>query len=63
LIAIGYGIVAPAVPVFARSFDVGVAAASAVVSAFGALRIAFAPLGGRMLGRMGELPVFCAHPS
>ncbi|QYN40146.1 MFS transporter [Pseudonocardia sp. DSM 110487] len=59
LIAIGYGIVAPAVPVFSRSFDVGVAAASGVVSAFAVMRLAFAPLGGRMLGRMGELPVFC----
>jgi DHA1 family tetracycline resistance protein-like MFS transporter len=59
VIAIGYGIVAPAVPVFARSFDVGVTAASAVVSAFAVMRLAFAPFSGRMLGRMGELPVFC----
>lgn len=59
VIAIGYGIVAPAVPVFARTFDVGVTAASAVVSAFAVFRLAFAPVSGRMLGRAGVLPVFC----
>jgi MFS transporter, DHA1 family, tetracycline resistance protein len=59
VIALGYGVAAPAVPVFARSFDVGIAAASAVVSAFAVMRIAFAPFSGRLLGRLGELPVFC----
>ena len=32
LVAIGYGIVAPTLPTYARSFGVGVAAASAVVA-------------------------------
>ena len=59
MIAIGYGVVAPALPVFARSFDVSVAAASAVVSAFAVARVLFAPVSGRLVGRMGELPVFC----
>jgi MFS transporter, DHA1 family, tetracycline resistance protein len=59
LVAVGYGIVAPALPVFARSFDVGVTAASAVVSAFAVMRLAFAPFSGRMPRRLGELPVFC----
>jgi len=59
MIAIGYGVVAPALPVFARSFDVSVAAASAVVSAFAVARVLFAPVSGRMVGRWGELPVFC----
>jgi DHA1 family tetracycline resistance protein-like MFS transporter len=58
MIAIGYGVVAPALPVFARSFDVSVVAASAVVSAFAVARVLFAPVGGRMVGRVGELPVF-----
>jgi MFS transporter, DHA1 family, tetracycline resistance protein len=60
VVAVGYGIAAPALPAFARSFDVGVAAASAVISAFAVVRIAFAPLSGRLVGRLGELPVFCA---
>ena len=59
MIAIGYGVVAPALPVFARSFDVSVAAASAVVSAFAVARVLFAPVSGRLVGRTGELPVFC----
>ena len=34
LIAIGYGLVAPTLPVFVRSFDVGITAASLVISVF-----------------------------
>jgi DHA1 family tetracycline resistance protein-like MFS transporter len=59
MIAIGYGVVAPALPAFARSFDVGVTAASAIVSAFAVARVVFAPISGRIVGPMGELPVFC----
>lgn len=60
VVALGYGIAAPALPILARSFDVGVSAASAVVSVFALVRIAFAPLSGRMVGRLGELRVFGA---
>jgi MFS family permease len=59
MIAIGYGVVAPALPAFARSFDVGVLAASAIVSAFAVARVVFAPISGRIVGPLGELPVFC----
>jgi MFS family permease len=59
VVAVGYGIIAPALPAFARSFDVGVAAASAVISAFAVFRLVFAPLSGRLVGRLGELRVFC----
>lgn len=58
VIAIGYGLVAPALPVFARSFDVGVTAASFVVSAFAVFRLVFAQASGRLVGRFGELPVY-----
>ena len=58
VIAIGYGLVAPALPAFARSFDVGFTAASAVVSAFALFRLAFAPLSGRLVGRIGELRTY-----
>src|SRR5690242_19443309 len=60
MIAVGYGLVAPVLPTFARSFDVSVTAASAVVSAFAVARVACAPLGGRLVGRFGELLVFGA---
>lgn len=57
-IAIGFGLVAPALPQFARSFGVGVAAASFIVSAFALMRLLFAPLGGRLVQRLGERPVY-----
>ncbi|WP_265446433.1 MFS transporter [Flexivirga meconopsidis] len=58
VIALGYGVVAPALPEFARSFDVGVTAASAVVSAFAVMRLVFAPTSGRLVRKLGEQPVY-----
>lgn len=58
VIAIGFGIVSPVLPAYARSFDVGVAAASVVVSAFAFLRLVFAPAGGVLVSRLGERPVY-----
>ncbi|MGZ4531916.1 MAG: MFS transporter [Mycobacteriaceae bacterium] len=58
VVAIGFGIVAPALPAFARSFDVGVTAASVVISAFAFMRLAFAPVSGRLVQRLGEQPVY-----
>lgn len=60
LIAIGYGLVAPTLPVFVRSFDVGITAASLVISVFALSRLVFAPISGRFVGRFGELPTFSA---
>lgn len=60
IVAIGYGIVAPALPAFARSFDVSITAASAVVSAFAVFRLVFAPVSGWMVGRGQELRVLSA---
>jgi MFS transporter, DHA1 family, tetracycline resistance protein len=58
MIAIGYGIVAPTLPVFVRSFDVGITAASLVISVFALSRLLFAPVSGRIVGRFGELPAY-----
>lgn len=58
VIALGYGVVAPALPEFARSFNVGITAASAVVSAFAIMRLAFAPSSGRLVRTLGERPVY-----
>lgn len=58
VIAIGYGLVSPVLPAYARSFDVGVAAASVVVSAFAFFRLVFAPAGGALVARLGERPVY-----
>ena len=53
-VALGFGLVAPALPLFARQFGVGKAAAAAVISTFAFLRIAFAFPAGRLIDRLGE---------
>ena len=58
VIAVGYGLISPVLPAYARSFDVGVAAASVIVSAFAFFRLLFAPAGGVLVGRLGERPVY-----
>lgn len=60
VIAIGFGIVSPVLPAYARSFDVGVAAASVIVSAFAFFRLVFAPAGGVLVEKLGERPVYLA---
>ena len=58
VIAVGFGLITPVLPQFARSFDVSVAAASVIVSAFAFFRLLFAPAGGSLVTRMGERPVY-----
>lgn len=58
VIAIGFGILAPALPTFARSFDVSITAVSVVISAFAFMRLVFAPTSGRLVTRLGERPVY-----
>ncbi|MEJ6490123.1 MFS transporter [Leucobacter sp. USCH14] len=53
-VALGYGVVAPAIPQFALEFDVSNFAASAIVSAFALMRLVSAPLAGWVVGRLGE---------
>lgn len=60
IIALGFGLVAPVLPQYAQSFDVGVAAASAIVTAFGVSRLAFAPATGPLMVRFGERWVYIA---
>lgn len=60
LIAIGFGLVAPTLPVFVRTFDVGITAAGLVVSVFALARLVFAPSSGWLVTRLGELRVFNA---
>ncbi|MGP4019113.1 MFS transporter [Saccharopolyspora sp. 5N708] len=58
IVAIGMGIVAPALPTFAASFDVGVTAASFVISAFAMMRLSFAPVSGRLVSRFSERSIY-----
>ncbi|MEU4836781.1 MFS transporter [Nocardia testacea] len=57
-IAMGFGLVSPVLPQFALSFGVGVAAASAIVSAFAAMRLLFAPVSGRLVQLLGERRIY-----
>lgn len=58
VIAVGYGLIAPVLPSFARSFDVGVSGASVVISAFALFRLLFAPASGALVTRLGERVVY-----
>ena len=53
-VALGFGIVAPAVPLFALEFGVGTTAAGAVVSAFALMRLVSGLASGRLVDRVGE---------
>jgi MFS family permease len=53
-VALGFGIVAPAVPLFALEFGVGTTAAGAVVSAFALMRLVSGLGAGRLVDRVGE---------
>lgn len=53
-VALGYGVVAPAIPQFALEFGVTNFAASAIVSAFAFMRLVSAPLAGWAISRFGE---------
>jgi len=59
-VAAGFGFVAPAIPLFARSFGVSRAAAAAVVSAFALMRLASALGVGKLVNRIGERVVLGA---
>lgn len=53
-VALGYGVVAPAIPQFALEFGVSTFAASAIVSAFAGMRLVSAPLAGWVVSKFGE---------
>ena len=59
-VAVGFGIVAPAIPVFARHFGVGETAAGLVISAFAFMRFVSALAGGFLVERFGERAILTA---
>ncbi len=59
-VALGFGIVAPAIPAFARQFGVSVAAAASVISVFALMRVVGALPAGRLVDRFGEPGVMAA---
>jgi DHA1 family multidrug resistance protein-like MFS transporter len=59
-VALGFGIVAPAIPLFAKAFGVSNFAAGAVISVFALVRFASAPVAGRLVNRLGERVVLAS---
>jgi MFS family permease len=59
-VALGFGIVAPAIPAFACHFGVSTAAAASVISVFALMRVAAALPVGRLVDRFGEPGVMAA---
>ena len=53
-VAVGFGVLVPVLPVFARSFGVGNFEVGAVVSAFALLRLVCSPFCGRLINLFGE---------
>lgn len=58
VIALGYGLIAPALPIFATTFGVSAAAAALVVSSFAMMRLMFAPASGRLVTVLGERKIY-----
>ncbi|MBA8794555.1 MFS family permease [Friedmanniella endophytica] len=53
-VAVGFGVVVPVLPVFARSFGVDNFAVGAVISAFALMRLCASPFVGRLIRAWGE---------
>jgi MFS family permease len=60
VVALGFGVVAPAIPLFARSYGVGTTAVGLAISAFAFFRFVCAFASGSLVERVGERAVLAA---
>ena len=58
VVALGYGVVAPVLPQYARHFGVSIAAATFVITAFAVMRLVGAPPAGFLVQRLGERKIY-----
>jgi MFS family permease len=58
VVALGYGVVAPVLPQYARHFGVSISAATFVITAFAVMRLVGAPPAGFLVQRLGERRVY-----
>ena len=58
VIALGYGVVSPVLPQYARNFGVSISAATFVITAFALMRLCFAPASGLLIQRLGERRIY-----
>jgi MFS family permease len=54
MVALGYGVISPAMPSFARTFGVSISAVTFLVTVFSLSRLCFAPISGLLVQRQGE---------
>jgi MFS transporter, ACDE family, multidrug resistance protein len=58
--ALGYGVVSPVLPAFARTFGVSMGAVTFAIIVFSVMRLCFAPPTGLLVQRLGEQRVYLA---
>ena len=58
VVALGYGVVAPVLPSYARHFGVSISAATFVITAFAVMRLVGAPPAGFLVQRLGERRIY-----
>lgn len=58
MVALGYGVVSPVLPAYARHFGVSISAATIVITVVSAMRLVFAPVSGGLVQRLGERRVY-----
>ena len=58
VIALGYGVVSPVLPAYARHFGVSISAATFVITLFALARLCFAPVSGLLVQRLGERRIY-----
>ena len=58
--ALGYGVVSPVLPAYARTFGVSMSAVTFAITMFSVMRLCFAPPSGLLVQRLGERPVYLA---
>jgi ACDE family multidrug resistance protein len=58
VIALGYGVVSPVLPQYARNFGVSISAATFVITAFSLMRLVSAPASGLLIEKIGERRVY-----
>ncbi|ORB40316.1 MFS transporter [Mycobacterium paraseoulense] len=58
MVALGYGVISPAMPAFAHTFGVSIEAVTFVVTVFSLSRLCFAPVSGALVQRFGERRIY-----
>lgn len=58
--ALGYGVVSPVLPAFARTFGVSMSSVTLAITMFSVMRLCCAPPSGLLVQRFGERPVYLA---